>query len=550
MGLAASQAKLLSITSRISDNELRSQSITAAKMALATQSTEASRNYINALNTNEYIYRTYDDNGNSIYTALTGAQLTNYSPLKSQYALVNTKGQVLVSELDAENYENSTDINDFIEKYGIDIIDTGEVRTVENPDYAEAYVEWNEEYCEWQDSVPDKNDDKYWEETTSVNSELYDQFIAAVTQCACFSGADSPVEAYHIEHIASKLLDYDTDFVAYPGTPQEVTYHKIPGGAGAAGNQGGSISQSNTWTQESEDIMAEVRQKIKNNTKDPDLWQDIVNIYYEAVKSTNSLNQINSTDNGTPVMSNSELEDAFYDADPSDGNDSIIERLNLAFIENVFDQDKYDEDYNYWLSQEPSPLDIPATIDETIYEYSDKDKAQWYVNLWHRMNGESDKKDGTISDSSTTTNAEVTSNSTTTTTTTNTFIRNRWDVLEDGLMNSQDWLKYALESGTVSLERVNFTNPTEEGSGLKNATWTSIIYSNALDISEQTDDAAIAKAEAEYEQSTREIENKDKQYDSILNLLETERTALTTEYETVTSVIKSNTDRTLKIYSA
>ena len=111
-------------------------------------------------------------------------------------------------------------------------------------------------------------------------------------------------------------------------------------------------------------------------------------------------------------------------------------------------------------------------------------------------------------------------------------------------------LKYALESGTISLERVNFTNPTEEGTGLKDATWTSIIYTNALDISEQTDETAIAKAEAEYEQKTRELENKDKQYESILKLLDTEHTALQTEYDSVKSVISKNTDRTLKMYSA
>ena len=117
-------------------------------------------------------------------------------------------------------------------------------------------------------------------------------------------------------------------------------------------------------------------------------------------------------------------------------------------------------------------------------------------------------------------------------------------------MNSQDWLKYALESGAVSLERVNYTNPTEEGTGLKDATWTSIIYTNALDISEQTDEKAIARAEAEYEQKSREIENKDKQYDSMLKLLDTEHSALQQEYESAKAVITKNTERTLKMYSA
>ena len=50
MGLAASQARLLTLTARLADNELRSQTINNAKMRLSTESSQASENYINALN--------------------------------------------------------------------------------------------------------------------------------------------------------------------------------------------------------------------------------------------------------------------------------------------------------------------------------------------------------------------------------------------------------------------------------------------------------------------------------------------------------------------
>ena len=50
MGMAASQARLLTITARLADNELRSQTINNAKMRLAAQSSQVSENYINALN--------------------------------------------------------------------------------------------------------------------------------------------------------------------------------------------------------------------------------------------------------------------------------------------------------------------------------------------------------------------------------------------------------------------------------------------------------------------------------------------------------------------
>jgi hypothetical protein len=220
--------------------------------------------------------------------------------------------------------------------------------------------------------------------------------------------------------------------------------------------------------------------------------------------------------------------------------------MQLALNTPVFNTELYQEDVNKWQETAPDPIDIPATIEQEIYEYSDKDKAQWYVNLWHRMNGASQEKDGLT----TTTTSTTSVINTTTTLTTNSTTGRKWDILEDGLMNSQQWLKYAIETGGVTLERVNYTNPTEEGTGLKYATWTSIVTSNALDISEQQDDTAIARAEAEYEQKQREIEAKDKQYDSMLKLLDTEHNALQTEYESVKSVITKNMERTLKIYQA
>ena len=46
MGLSASQARLLSITARLSDNELHSQQIANAKVRLADQTQEASTEYV------------------------------------------------------------------------------------------------------------------------------------------------------------------------------------------------------------------------------------------------------------------------------------------------------------------------------------------------------------------------------------------------------------------------------------------------------------------------------------------------------------------------
>ena len=107
MGLGASQAYLLRITARLADNELRSQTINNAKMRLATQSSQASDNYINALNDANLMFANYTSDGTYQSQLLTYNSLMAYSSYNNQYGLVNSSGQLLVSESEAELFEAS-----------------------------------------------------------------------------------------------------------------------------------------------------------------------------------------------------------------------------------------------------------------------------------------------------------------------------------------------------------------------------------------------------------------------------------------------------------
>ncbi len=117
MGMSAGQARLLSITARMTDNELRSQMITNSKLRLADKSSEASAKYMDALNSQQLMYASYNDNGEKTLTALTPNVLTSYSDMKNQYAMVNSSGQILVSGTDAKNFENCSTLNDFLALY-------------------------------------------------------------------------------------------------------------------------------------------------------------------------------------------------------------------------------------------------------------------------------------------------------------------------------------------------------------------------------------------------------------------------------------------------
>ena len=71
MGMSAGQARLLSVTARLTDNELRSQMLTNTKLRLADKSSAASNEYMDALNTQQLMYTSYDGSGNKQSTALT-----------------------------------------------------------------------------------------------------------------------------------------------------------------------------------------------------------------------------------------------------------------------------------------------------------------------------------------------------------------------------------------------------------------------------------------------------------------------------------------------
>ncbi|MCI1273764.1 MAG: hypothetical protein LKG27_04940 [Clostridiaceae bacterium] len=119
MGLAASQARLLSITSRLSDNELRAQLINNKKIRLASESSRASEDYVNALNRAQMMFTNYDSSNAATTQALSFNSLTAYSPYNTQYGIANNNGQLLVSEKDAYNFQNSSSLDDFLSKYGL-----------------------------------------------------------------------------------------------------------------------------------------------------------------------------------------------------------------------------------------------------------------------------------------------------------------------------------------------------------------------------------------------------------------------------------------------
>jgi len=202
MGMSASQARLLSLTSRLSDLELRAQVISNAKIRLADESTQASNDYENALdkqilkvengsvnsdgsanfananvqNIVSYTTPIHNDATNSKYRYITDASgkiVMSLSDLQTMYGYINNEqGYMLAMGLTVDS-NGAFDTNSQEYKYydniynaymayvnnsgtGIDIISDDEAK---NSDWLSNQVQSGGLYLnEWDPNSQDPND--------------------------------------------------------------------------------------------------------------------------------------------------------------------------------------------------------------------------------------------------------------------------------------------------------------------------------------------------------------------------------------------------------
>lgn len=215
MGMAASQARLLTITARLADNELRSQTINNAKMRLATQSSQASENYINALNNATLKFSSYDATGAALTQDLTYNALTAYSSYNTQYGLVNSSGQILVSESEAAMFAQSNgNLNAYLQKHGLEYTTTyfdklGDMKNEAYPEpfnliNVETMQKYYENYNSYENSVEVENYEKNYSLYVNASKNLAKAAQDSMMSYLLYSGNDG-----------STAITYDKDHDQY-----------------------------------------------------------------------------------------------------------------------------------------------------------------------------------------------------------------------------------------------------------------------------------------------------------------------------------------------
>lgn len=216
MGLAASQARLLSITSRISDNELRAQLINNQKMRLATESSQVSENYISALNKSKLVFANYDKDDNAQNVPLTFNNLTAFNQYNNQYGLTNAAGNILISENEAKLYQASVGADDpaaeFLRQHGIEYTTSYWDKIADQ--LADTDLQYTSEQLknmyEGSDTVPSYDD--------TINTKEYNDFAKYADEfemaIAEVQGEEAERAALQAEFISTLLGSTAADFNA------------------------------------------------------------------------------------------------------------------------------------------------------------------------------------------------------------------------------------------------------------------------------------------------------------------------------------------------
>lgn len=107
MGMAASQARLLTLTSRLQDIEYKAQNIESQKIALATQQDKLYQDYCDALDATKIQVAFSNGDGTRRFVDANFSTVCGYDANRfMQYSLTNNKtGNVIVDDKTAEAYE-------------------------------------------------------------------------------------------------------------------------------------------------------------------------------------------------------------------------------------------------------------------------------------------------------------------------------------------------------------------------------------------------------------------------------------------------------------
>lgn len=524
MGLAASQAKMLLLTARKSDVEARLMSLSNERLSLSRQSSDLSEKYSAALNATQFAWNTSTGKADLTYDLFMNPSTSVNN--SGQYLLQNANTSAVIlsnstaSRLGLSNLGNAGDISSLYSQAEFVAKAMGVSSTSGRAQVITDVAKIGRTSTDLASSS--KVDDAY--QISAFTTAYSDMFVRAELAnggyTATTSGDNVGYPASNgafVQNFYAPGSEGNAEKLEYVKAALNTVVTDITGDAGAAIMKTLKNNYDDQWSEEL---------AILINTAAAKAQQDTINEYYAKVQS----GKYTSTQKS------------------DDARDAIAGTNKVGVA--TKDEDDWFIDYNQVINSFLNNFDA-----ECAKLNGDNSKANAFFNK-NTGNSSTRSTQGTGSTCTVTTVEEAEEEEGTTEidglngngvsdTYEEKYYMNLYNALmsygweTNNGMTTENGLQSQLLFGNVSILQLT-------GGG-----WSSLSTSDiASPLMSETDDEAINKAEAEYEAAKDRLDYKESQIDTLMNKLDTERSAIEVEVESVQKVIKGNSERSFKIFDA
>ena len=541
MGLAASQARLLSLTARQHSVEGRAQYLQAQKLRLANESDKVYDKYISALDATSLQTRAYDSKGKVHWIDGSFNNLLRYDADEKDLG-----GVYYVQDINDGNLYMPEKVNSAYEKSGGDLfqfLDNLNIKYEKNAhknDYIEALNLVNGYKNLGYDNIPytDEEISKYSELSNNVSNpeksntyntanalstlvgnsknstnyvfypydevqyEIMINQLKGLQNTSYYTGTTKTIIDYCINFDIPEIFNNTSDtsvLTAHNGTPTKTLYISYDRAKEEAKENSDDIQQIDNLMKYKMLLNGGIWEKTDNN------GVSIVStgeIYNEDIKTT--LNNYVGTNNpniGEALIKIAEaIKQTEYNTSKSEAENELetyLKSINTtqSAIESAILNNKT------YLN---AVADLNTKDQSTYTGYDDSVLGQYYEDMFNAIQAAGGCK--TIS----TTNGK-----------------------------SSTWVNNMIKNAQVVLATYDRNNQE-----LDNVT-----ASSNVGLREVSNDTAITEADSEYEAALEAINDKERKYDTKLRQLESERNAIKTEIDSLKQIENDNISATFKLFS-
>ena len=511
MGMAASQARLLSITARLSNNEMEQQSVAYSKQRLADNSEQANNAYLEALNKTKFQVLVGYNDSQANYVDLTYASITGNNSVAcgKQYIVKTNKGQILVSQQVADAFSKfNGDYNKFLSTLGYTQTDID----MSNSEVALSQIHeaWDRYLVSVKKGCYDENGNSYYTENGGYDDNYIGQHIL---NFGFTSFNDGPFDGY---------ATYNTASAVSPSG------HSISLGKDANGYY---TDRNLIVTQENADgeTVAGYKTLDENGNQ---VFNKLENVRYDKENETFIYTDENGEEAESKVLYY-DVNDETVNTDAKNyftqlGDGRIVSVAQKAYSLHC---DNHALNFEGTTKEQRELYDYALSLTATYYDAQtsgaglkyDAQTLAYYKNIFNEMRtcGYTTLEESFGQKLQTTTSSDGVTG-------------------ETKIFNDPNWLVTQLKAGNLTLA---YYSVAEKG-------FVSTTMDDDESITEREDSSAIKIAEQVYKNHMDKIEHQDKQFDMELTKLESEHNALQTEYDSVKKVISNNVEKSFNTFNA